>query len=126
MSPPPAESPMKRKILSPQTREVIANVYKFMKKEASLDSPIRLQQVQQRVSLATGVSHSTVKRIVRQLKAAEATGEIASFGTSVKVRFRSQCKNIGTRLYLQLVETGNCIVGQNVYIESHYSYRFVY
>ena len=86
MSPPPAEGVLKRKVLSPQTREVIANVYKFMKTEASLDSPIRLQQVQQRVSLATGVSHSTVKRIVRQLKDAEAAGETASFGARSKVR----------------------------------------
>lgn len=91
MSPPPSESPLKRKVLSPQTREVIANVYKFMKTEACLDSPIRLQQVQQRVSQATGVSRSTVKRIVRQLKIAEAVGEKASFDPSIKVRFTNYC-----------------------------------
>lgn len=92
MPPPPAESPLKRKILNPQTREVIANVYKFMKTEASLGNPVRLQQVQQRVSLATGVSHSTVKRIVRQLKVAEATGETVSFVASSKNS--QQVKNI--------------------------------
>lgn len=105
MSPPPTENLPKRKVLSPQTREVIANVYKFMKKEASLDSPIRLQQVQQRVSMATGVSHSTVKRIVRQLKALEAAGETASFVASVKnIQTRSVQKTQSNKLKKQKEE----------------------
>lgn len=55
------------KMLHSQTREVIFNLYNFMKREAA-EGPILLQKVQKRVAEATGVSRSSVQRVLLECK----------------------------------------------------------
>ncbi|KAJ8947626.1 hypothetical protein NQ318_002638 [Aromia moschata] len=61
------ESKVKNKVLSCQSREILSLVLQFMQSEARNGEPvIPLNKVQERVSAATGVSLSTVKRIRRE------------------------------------------------------------
>lgn len=62
------------KALHSQTREVIYNVYKFMKREAC-EGPILMKQVQLRVAEATGISRSSVQRILKKAKSYEEGSE---------------------------------------------------
>lgn len=78
------QSSLKGKILNSQTREVIANVIHFMRKEAVTNQPLKdFKKVQERVVLATGVSLSSVQKIAREMKLIE-DGECASFVTPNK------------------------------------------
>ncbi|XP_046684781.1 uncharacterized protein LOC124370533 [Homalodisca vitripennis] len=61
------------KILHSQAREIIFNLYTFMKREAE-QGPILLKQVQQRVAEATGISKTSVKRIVSEERTAPRNG----------------------------------------------------
>jgi hypothetical protein len=45
-----------RKVIHSQSREIVINVYSFMKKEADSGKVINVNQIQHRVSEATGVS----------------------------------------------------------------------
>jgi len=72
------------KVIHSQTREVITNVYHFMKREAKLNAPINLKKVQERVVQATGVSKSSLRRILREEKQINQVG--TSFSTPNKVR----------------------------------------
>lgn len=49
-----------------QTREIIGRVYDFMKKEALTDYAEKLTDARWRTAQATGVSESTVTRILRE------------------------------------------------------------
>jgi hypothetical protein len=51
-----------RKVIQSQSREMVINVYSFMKKAES-GKVINFNQIQNRVSEATGVSLSSLKRI---------------------------------------------------------------
>lgn len=53
------------KILHSQAREIICNVYNFMKREAD-QGPLLIKQVQKRVAEATGVSRSSIQRILNE------------------------------------------------------------
>lgn len=55
------------KIIHSQAKEMIFNIYNFMKREAQ-EGPILLQQVQKRVAEATGVSRSSIQRILKENK----------------------------------------------------------
>ena len=83
----PVQSKLKGKVLHSQTREVVANVYRFMRKEAVQGAPIKLKKVLERVSEATGVSLSSVRRIKSELQSIE-SGESVSFTTPHKERPR--------------------------------------
>jgi len=52
-----------KQIIHSQSREIVYNVYKFMQKEAT-EGVQHVKHVVERVSLATGVSKSTIRRIV--------------------------------------------------------------
>lgn len=80
-----------RKVIHSQTREVIANVYRFMKREAEANAPINLKKVQERVVQATGVSESSLRRILREEK--QCTEASTSFSTPNKVRQRKNFKS---------------------------------
>lgn len=55
------------KVLHSQSREILCNLYHFMKREAQ-EGPILLKQVQKRVAEATGVSRSSIQRILKENK----------------------------------------------------------
>ena len=58
------KSKLNRKVLTGQTRELIANVIFFMQREASEHRPVKdFNKVQERAAMATGVSLSTIKII---------------------------------------------------------------
>jgi transposase len=62
-------SKLSSKTLHSQTREVVWNVYKLMKSEAESGKPILdFRKVQERVAKATGISQSSVRRIVKEGK----------------------------------------------------------
>ena len=67
---PPIVSKLKGKILHSQSREIVANVYDYMKDEAKEKNRFsreyfeEVMKVQKRVAAATGVSHSSVYRIL--------------------------------------------------------------
>lgn len=87
------QSKLRRKVLSGQTREVIANVIFFMQREAEEQRPIKdFNKVQERAATATGVSLSTIKRISREMKSVE-DGASTSFSTPNKKRQRTASKS---------------------------------
>ena len=88
---PPIQSKLKGKVLHSQTREVVANVYKFMRREVEEGAPIKFKAVQERVAEATGVSLSSVRRIKSELDALQ-SGESVSFTTPHKERPRRSPK----------------------------------
>jgi signal recognition particle GTPase len=55
-----------RKVIHSQIREMVINVYSFMKKETESGKVINVNQIQNRVSEATGVSLSSLKRILKE------------------------------------------------------------
>lgn len=77
------------RILHSQAREILFNVYDFMKREAEQEKsqrqdeprPLLFQQVQKRVAGATGLSKSSVQRIVR----AEGNTPNPTFSTKKKL-----------------------------------------
>lgn len=59
-----APSKLKKKFLSAQTRELVSNVAEFMRNEASRGKPIiSFAKVEERLSKATGLSLSTIRKI---------------------------------------------------------------
>lgn len=79
-----------RKVIHSQAREVIANVYRFMKREAEMRAPINVNKIQERVCDATGVSVRTLRRIVKEEK--QCIQSESSFSTPNKKRFRKKPK----------------------------------
>ena len=76
------------KVLHSQSREIIFNVYSFMKKEAENGEPSNLSRVQTRVAEATGVSVSSLKRILKEQKSGK------GFSTPHKKRPRRKVKTV--------------------------------
>lgn len=78
------------KVIHSQSREIIANVYKFMKREAESGQPINVKQVQARVAEATGVSIRSLQRILNEEKECLRSG--AELSTPHKKRPRKKLK----------------------------------
>lgn len=57
------------KVLNSQSREIVSNVFKFMKEECKSGVLIPMQKARERTAAATGVSLRTVSRINRELDA---------------------------------------------------------
>ncbi|KAK4885287.1 hypothetical protein RN001_001558 [Aquatica leii] len=57
-----------RKVVHSQGRQIVYNVYQCMKKKKEEGLTIPLSQLRERVAEATGVSLSTVKRIIKEGK----------------------------------------------------------
>lgn len=64
------------KILHSQTREVIFNLYTFMKRKAA-EGPILLKQEQKGVAEATGVSRSSVQRVLIESRKQQKQPQVA-------------------------------------------------
>lgn len=79
-----------KKVYHSQAREIVANVYSFMKREAESGGPINLKKVQERVHEATGVPLRTVKRIMSEKK--KVVAESTSFKTPKKKSSREKSK----------------------------------
>jgi hypothetical protein len=78
------------KIVSSQSREVIANVLKFMKKEAAKGAPIiPITSYKQRLMEATGISDRVYRQVCKDMDRIEA-GEIATF-TSPRAKSHPKC-----------------------------------
>lgn len=88
---PPIQSKLKGKVVHSQSREIVANIYKFMLREARTGAPIKLKSVQERVVEATGLSLSSVRRIKNELEDIE-SGNSVSFSTPHKDRPRKSRK----------------------------------
>lgn len=61
------------KIIHSQAREIVTNLYAFMKREAE-EGPILIKKVQERVAEATGISRRSVQRILKEKKDIESVG----------------------------------------------------
>lgn len=73
-----------KKIIHSQAREVIFNVYNFMKREVERGEPILFGTVQKRVAEAVGISRSSVQRILKESQRNVAEGQ--AFATPRKLR----------------------------------------
>lgn len=89
---PPIQSKLKSKVIHSQAREIISNVYLFMKREAEAGSAINLKKIGERVAEATGVSESSVRRIIRETKKID-SGASTSFSTPGKQRTKPCTKS---------------------------------
>ncbi|KDR06849.1 hypothetical protein L798_03504 [Zootermopsis nevadensis] len=69
---------------------MVISVYSFMKKEADSGNVINVNQIQNRVSEATGVSISTLKRILKEYEHNKRVGK--EFSTPHKKRPRRKIK----------------------------------
>lgn len=78
------------KVLNSQSREIVSNVYKFMREEcASGAVTIPIQKARERAAVATGVSVRTISRINKELDAIRVSEEEnKSFTTPQKHRKR--------------------------------------
>lgn len=78
------------KVLNSQSREIVSNVYKFMKEESVSGTPnIPLKKARDRTAAATGVSIRSVSRINRELTSLKVSeDEVKSFLTPNKNRKR--------------------------------------
>jgi transposase len=79
-----------RKVIHSQSREVVIRVYSFMKKEADSGKTINVDRIQTRVSEATGVSVSTLTRILKEHEHNKRVGK--EFSTPHKKRPRRKIK----------------------------------
>lgn len=77
-----------KKIIHSQAREVIFNVYNFMKREVERGEPILFGTVQKRVAEAVGISRSSVQRILKESQRNVAEGQ--AFATPRKLRKRKR------------------------------------
>lgn len=80
-----------RKVIHSQAREIVAKVYHFMKRESEANAPINLKKVQERVLQATGISESSLRRILKEDKNCRQAG--TSFSTPNKIRRRKSVKS---------------------------------
>ncbi|KAG8285833.1 hypothetical protein J6590_072468 [Homalodisca vitripennis] len=63
------KSKLKGRVLHSQSREIVSNVYKFMKKEADEKTlSIPLAKARVRTAVATGVSEREISRINKELR----------------------------------------------------------
>lgn len=85
------KSKLKHKVLSSQSRELVANVLKFMTEESE-ELVIPLNKVQERVAAAAGLSLRTIQRIRSEMKLIE-LGECSSYCTPNKKRVKSAPKS---------------------------------
>jgi hypothetical protein len=72
-----------KKVIHSQAREIVYSVYVLMQKEDSVENQLTLNQVQERVSSATGVSRASLQRIIKEEKINESQG--TSFTTPQKL-----------------------------------------
>lgn len=63
---PLVKSMLHGKVIQSQSREIVANVFAFMKREAEFGQQIPLRCVTKRVIAATGVSERSIRRIQRE------------------------------------------------------------
>lgn len=97
-----------RNIIHSQARELICNIYAFMKLEAD-QGPILLQKVQERVAQATGVSRRSVQRILGESKTNVEVGQ--GFSTPRKKRPRKKSKT-------EIDDFDKCVVRRTI-VEFH-------
>jgi hypothetical protein len=74
---PPTGSKLGGKVLHSQSREIVSNVYKYMKEAGA---KITVKNIGLEVAKVTGVSEINVRRIIRETK----TGVSTSFSTPHK------------------------------------------
>jgi DNA-binding XRE family transcriptional regulator len=82
--------------LTGQSREILANIIYFMRREASENKPIKdIQKVQERVAIATGVSVHTISNIEKEMRQIENV-ESSSFSTPNKKEKYQNPKQVWT------------------------------
>lgn len=88
----PFKSKIQHRVITGQSREIISKLLNFMQQEASAQKfIIDLNKVIERVSAATGVSVSTIKRIKQEAKKVT-SGVLESFSTPNKKRRHRQSR----------------------------------
>jgi transcription initiation factor TFIIIB Brf1 subunit/transcription initiation factor TFIIB len=70
----------KANIIRSQTRKVVANVYKYVKREAGARDNTNLKRTQKRVADTTEVSEKSLRRTVKEIKITE-SGDSTSSAT---------------------------------------------
>ena len=83
----------KGRLLRSQTREVIARVIDFMKREAEEGITIPIANFRERVMVATGISKNTFVSISKENKVVK-SGDKASFTTPKKTKPQPRVTNI--------------------------------
>jgi hypothetical protein len=83
----------KKQVKRSDEREIVYNVYKFMKTESEVGITIPLAKVQKRVAEATCVSRRTLCRILKEGENVE-TGVAMAFSTPRKLRTKVCTKSI--------------------------------
>ncbi|KAG8281907.1 hypothetical protein J6590_049971 [Homalodisca vitripennis] len=78
------------KVYHSQAREIVANVYEYMKNEKESCAAININNVLVRVKAATGVPLTTIKKIVSERK--KVIQDNAEFSTPKKNRNRTKPK----------------------------------
>jgi len=76
---------VKKRVKRSGEREIVYNVYKFMKTESEVSITIPLSKVQKRVAEATPVSRRTLCRVLKEGENVE-TGVTIAFSTPRKLR----------------------------------------
>ncbi|KAJ3664258.1 hypothetical protein Zmor_008441 [Zophobas morio] len=72
------------RIVNSQSREVIANVLRFMKKEATKGAPvIPISNYKQRLIEATGISDRVYRQVVKDMELIEA-GKLSTFTAPIR------------------------------------------
>ncbi|CAH1988077.1 unnamed protein product [Acanthoscelides obtectus] len=90
-------SKVKNKVVSQQSREIIASVLEFMQKETTDGVTIPIDKVQEGVFAATGVSLSSIRRVRKEAR-------------NIKEQFHSQNQREQTSKlrWLSMVLTKGC------------------
>ena len=86
-------------------REILYNVYKFMKTESEVGITIPLSKVQQRVAEATRVSRRTLCMVLKEGENVE-TAVTMAFSTPRKLRPKVCTKSISKRISTVPVQEG--------------------
>ena len=94
-----------RKVIRSQSREIIANVYDYMNQEAKDGKIMNLTQVQARVCKATGISRSTIQRILKERE--NNLAENKCFNTPHKKRPRRKSKT-------ELDDFDKCVIRRTI------------
>jgi hypothetical protein len=83
----------KKRVKRSGEREIVYNVYKFMKTESEVGITIPLSKVQKRVAEATRVSRRTLCRVLKEGENME-TGDAMAFSSPRKLRPKVYTKSI--------------------------------
>ncbi|KAK3930975.1 Syntenin-1 [Frankliniella fusca] len=106
---PSVKSLLQGKVITSQSREIVANVIAFMKREAEFGQQIPLRCVTKRVIAATGVSERSIRRIQREAEVVYSGGAPSFVSPRAKIKKRPKKVNRSSLLQLQETQNSQCL-----------------